>query len=573
MVYLKLFKIALIILPLVCSFSTFDFIVARPEVMKMAFSIPIFLTFLLFFNGRRSINLDGKNIWSIILFLGFASLSIFWGHNKYWHLFHLIPLLSSFIAAIIVVKYLENLEELFRVFSISGALVAFVGIVVTYFDLKIFNNLNEYGSTFGNKNAASQFIILTIPMALGLFIKRKQIIPLICLGVSLSFILFAQSRQAWLSLLMIIIFGLTILIKYKKFTFKKAQIRPLGFLIIFIIAITTTFSNPKHSSWENIKNRAALAVKQLTNPIGSSSQGSNERVSHWVNTLLMIKASPIVGVGLGNWYIQYPKYHSSLIDDGHTYTASMKLKNLHNDHLEILATLGIIGFILWLHIFYRFFNLGFQLIQKDFVLISSSMLSIVAYMTFSSFSFPYKLYIPLLVIFSIGLMLETYIFHKPSTSSKPYQKAILLTLVIISLGLGWQRINFSHNFFKAQALTKALNKAGVNKDIVNKSMMEYAENALKYNKDDVNSAIILASGYFHFKKNREAYQTLVPFTSRYPYHESLLHNLGFLAFHNKDFGNTIRYWEEALKYQKSPSYQKKIKTNLTKIKRALYKGN
>ncbi|MFZ9002283.1 MAG: O-antigen ligase family protein [Bacteriovoracaceae bacterium] len=569
---LRAFKAALLLLPLICSFNTFDFIVARPEVMKMVISIPFFLILILFYNGRRSLDLNSKTFFSITLFLFFAGISVLWSHNKYWYLLHIIPLLSSFLASVIIYKYIKNLEEFFWLFVISGALVSLVGMVISYFEFEIFNNLNEYGSTFGNKNAAGQFVVLTIPMALGLYIKKNKITPLIFLAISLSFLLFSQSRQIWFSLIIMSFSAIAILIKFKKFNFRKIKIIPILVFLTFTSVIGVTLSNPKYSGWKNIKNRVHLAVKQFSNPIGSSGQGSNERVSHWVNTLLMIKSAPLHGVGLGNWYIQYPKYHSTLIDDGHTYSASMKLKNLHNDHLEIFATLGLIGFVLWLYMFYGFFKLGFSIIHKDFTLILSALLSIVAYLSYSSFSFPYKLYMPLLVIFSLALIFQSYIKQTPASPLPKHNKLAVLVVLIISISLGHQRINFSHNYFKAQALSKSLKRKDVNKDIVTENMMKYAQKALNYNQMDINAAIILSSGQFHFKKNKEAYNLLKPYVNNYPYHESLLHNLGFLAFHNRDYQNTIKYWEEVLKYQKSPSYQNKIKSNLKKLKEKLNKG-
>ena len=62
----------------------------------------------------------------------------------------------------------------------------------------------------------------------------------------------------------------------------------------------------------------------------------------WQDTLQMVKVSPVGGVGLGNWKIEFPKYYRSVED------ASRQVVRPHNDFLWILAEVGVIALLIYL---------------------------------------------------------------------------------------------------------------------------------------------------------------------------------------------------------------------------------
>ncbi len=67
----------------------------------------------------------------------------------------------------------------------------------------------------------------------------------------------------------------------------------------------------------------------------------------WRDTLLMIRANPIVGVGLGAYETAYPIYSQ---DDGAiTLGKSFTVDRAHNDYLQALADCGMVGgaIVLW----------------------------------------------------------------------------------------------------------------------------------------------------------------------------------------------------------------------------------
>ena len=402
-----LFNIVFFVLPFLCSLSTLKFVVAKPENLKIALALPIFIYLFWAGHGYRKLENHKKTILSIMAFLGFATLSSLWSHNFYWAISHLIPLWCSFLGAIVTYQYIRDLDSLFFKLSLAGAIVALIGLITTSFNLNIFNNLGEYGATFGNKNMASQFIILTIPLGLALFFKNKNKLTLTSSSISLCFLILAQARQAWLGLIVMGLVSIYFLIKHQRPLLSKKIFVPVMVFLTILGLVFTFLGNPKYSRLERIKARLELAVKQFSNPIGKASQGSNERVSHWINTLGMVKDNPLLGVGIGNWYIHYPLYHSKYIDDGRAYSMSMKLKNLHNDHLEILASVGLIGFGLWILMFFTIVRNCILFSELNFIQGLSCLMAVMAYLTYSTFSFPHKLFLPLMIIFTLALFVHS----------------------------------------------------------------------------------------------------------------------------------------------------------------------
>jgi O-antigen ligase len=72
----------------------------------------------------------------------------------------------------------------------------------------------------------------------------------------------------------------------------------------------------------------------------------------WSDTLAMIRANPIVGVGLGAYETAYPIYSAS---DG-----TQKVSQAHNDYLQILADAGIVGGVLALWFLWAIFGAIFR---------------------------------------------------------------------------------------------------------------------------------------------------------------------------------------------------------------------
>ncbi len=77
-------------------------------------------------------------------------------------------------------------------------------------------------------------------------------------------------------------------------------------------------------------------VAALSNAFVDDTTGEG-RLPIWANTLHLIAAYPVFGVGLGNYASAFPKYQTSLVDSAFTFA--------HNDYLQLASELGIPVFL------------------------------------------------------------------------------------------------------------------------------------------------------------------------------------------------------------------------------------
>ncbi|HEX8920772.1 MAG TPA: O-antigen ligase family protein [Pyrinomonadaceae bacterium] len=81
-------------------------------------------------------------------------------------------------------------------------------------------------------------------------------------------------------------------------------------------------------------------VREELGPEGSPARWNVRRVDIWRATVELIKDHPLVGVGFGGYWTAIPQYHNA----SGAYTP----QQAHNDYLELLASGGVIGLIIFL---------------------------------------------------------------------------------------------------------------------------------------------------------------------------------------------------------------------------------
>src|SRR4029078_3105203 len=82
-------------------------------------------------------------------------------------------------------------------------------------------------------------------------------------------------------------------------------------------------------------DRLASNFEAATNELSTTRAGAS-RNEIWRATLKMFAAHPILGVGLGGYWIGITAYHDA--------SGLMTPQEAHNDYLELLSSGGVIGF-------------------------------------------------------------------------------------------------------------------------------------------------------------------------------------------------------------------------------------
>lgn len=249
------------------------------------------------------------------------------------------------LTAIVVIREVNSIEKfnrflrwLFMALFIS----TFYGII-QYIDGKFFLPNPEPGidpfiwrqafgkrifSTFGNPNFYGDFLVGMSPIVLAMFVYKKNPFYLLLWLMTAFNTIFTYSKGAWIGFvagfvyfcfLYLIFFSHTKVQNIKKYVF----VGILGVILITAIGI----------------------YKQWT----INTDSAKFRIYTWLSCWEMINTSPLLGTGIGTFYVTYPAWRRPQIFyiEGKHNTES---DHPENEYLEVWYDEGVIGFgiFLWL---------------------------------------------------------------------------------------------------------------------------------------------------------------------------------------------------------------------------------
>ena len=210
--------------------------------------------------------------------------------------------------------------------KISARLLIFAAVSLLIDDVFIFWQLGEGITapiTFLNDSPwqSSMLYVILLPTLLILFLqtdkRRQKIFFAAMFAVSWTAFIFLYRQPA--QILLMIIFALILLEKF--FDLKK-------FLVLAVTAIIFLIAMPAE-----------------LNPMPTVEKIFAERILIWQGTLDMIKANPIMGVGLGNYLEQY--HGAYALPDA----KFISVNNALNTYLQLWSETGIFGLTIFLAIF------------------------------------------------------------------------------------------------------------------------------------------------------------------------------------------------------------------------------
>jgi len=202
---------------------------------------------------------------------------------------------------------------------------------------------NRVFSFFGNPDLFAAYLAMITPLLLGYFIYLKNLIGRILTGTLILLVLYnlilTQTRGGWIGLMA----GMgcfIILLLYHLFHtsfgyIQKIILRKRSFIIVFFLIILCIGFFSVHYLYTN---------KELMSPTTVSI-----RLNYWKNAISLIKEHPLLGNGLGTFNVYYPAFRDKYIEYTLGETENeYRIEHPHEELLEILADLGVIGFVLFL---------------------------------------------------------------------------------------------------------------------------------------------------------------------------------------------------------------------------------
>lgn len=288
-----------------------------------------------------------RNVWqavlevSIIAYFAWAGLSTLfapWRAAAGDELVRLATYVLLFFAARSIVNSSQGFSLVTHLWGAATVLTAFAGIF-QHFGAKVgggFPGLSGQGLrsllgqgpelrlSFGNQNFYGAYLAMSIPIVVGLcrsYQVRKKwggvlflLIPFLVLALGIS-----RSQGAWLGFVV----GLVAFFAFSLLpSGRKALLVVMCFLLV-----------------------AGLFSSQLIDRLDI------QRIYFWEGTMHMIRSAPLVGRGLGSFFIYYPYHKATWYRHGFDVDAT---RHAHNELLEITSDLGVIGLLLFLVVLVSF---------------------------------------------------------------------------------------------------------------------------------------------------------------------------------------------------------------------------
>jgi|GEM_PF-1753479 len=475
----------------------------------------IYLSFFLagkFYLSQRIGIKNTDKLCGLYLLFSFISWLI---NGKY---FNSETMLSVFIYALIFVsvshkKYYLNENKIVLIWFLS---LYFTGIFGLY---QWFLN-QEVASTLGNRNFYGGFIVCGTPFILYSLIKktkehgflsRSVIFDIILVCLSLFNLYQTRSRAAWIILTAILLLFLIWL---------RKRIINLLLLSLFIFPLIIVLLKP-------------CILYSLRNELNN-----DVRPYIWSGTLSLISANPILGVGPGNYFIEYPKYRP------HEYFLQAKATDItrdaHNEWLQVFAETGSLGFICLAGILF-FIGYRLLLLAKDkrldtFLLIMAISVSSIVLHNMVDVNMRYT---TMAVIFwtQLGIMasaVEKDNYITGGFSIRWSKIPVYVLLIVFSAYLTW-------NFVVKSFFAETYFQSGINSKNENdwNRAVAYYEKALRYQPYNLSLMYYAGFAYDSFGKTDSAIETYKKIAVLAPYYAYVRKNLATCYLKLHDYNNAL----------------------------------
>jgi len=406
-------------------------------------------------------------------FLLWCFITLLWIEDGYLAAIMLAQFSSFAIIFVLIVNTFKRFDwavTILKTLVLSMTIVSIIGLLQYYFPdnpyvQHTFLQTAKPGATFVNRNMASHFIVMTLPLSFALLLASNVRLKIVSYSlttfIGFWFLIYIGARQAYVAVATeLLILGIFIALdRYKNhhqsllsnLTNKSMKKIALIGVVISLVVV----SNISVDSSSKIDRLQSINVDE-----------GYTRFPAWVNTLEMIKDNPIAGVGVGQWPQSYPLYYDRVMKDI-IFNEKVKLKRLHNEYLEIFANVGLIGylFLIWLLFLiskkvhsvlsdinnpYRMYILGVSLGLVGF--------SVVAF-----FSFPIRVYLPAFLVFVyfaiIFLSTQPYSTEHSTVKYKLTRRSyaglvLAFSLAAFSMHYSYRWAQSEHYFNQSQVLVK-----------------------------------------------------------------------------------------------------------------------
>lgn len=418
---------AIAILAPLIYFPAPSILIGHPWKVELIISFILTLTIGIFFfkqNTAFRFSIDRNAVfWTIIppsIFVVWSAVSVFWANSTESVIHHSLAWAVYIIFFLFAAK-LTTEKKILKIgltaFSLVIGAIAVQCIVEHTFSAQI-------GEVFGFRFARyAEIHAAVLPLFLSFILRFKRrhlwwsvfLVSAVWLAI-----LFSMSRGSFLSA----IAGLAVFVTLRIFTRtdssekKRLICAALGLILIAFLVQFSPFGSSA---------QPATALTRLTNQKADDADNSLQRNVRFLFAgvgVEMFKNNSVFGVGADNFGLEFNKYRLIFsADEKNKFVAGQQEALLperaHNEYLQILTELGLIGGAIFLLFIFGIFRLSFEQIKnlksaRNNILVHAAFAGIVAFLIsslFSSFSFRLAQN-GIVFFFLLALLLKNYFSTK-----------------------------------------------------------------------------------------------------------------------------------------------------------------
>lgn len=445
--------------------------------------------------------------------------------------------LFLFITAILLIQQKISIQRLIKSvfwFALISSLIAIYQILNSNS-----NDIATITGTMGNKNLLSSILFLTIPFLFLVDFEKQhfKIIKYIAIGLLVFILIYVRTRAVLIPLVFtLLLYGFYHLLKlFNKHSFRILSITMIGSILLALFSVLT------------------LQKFDILSSI-TSSNTLETRITLWKKTGSMISDNTLLGVGSGNWKVEFANYG---INDLTVIAREGRMiyQRPHNDFLWAFAETGIIGFLAFCSLFLISILICLKLLKNSnsdsertaAFLIT---LTLLGFGFISSFDFPFER-IEHQVLFFTLLAIVIYKQFKFLNGDKKTKINIKLPntiivafscLLLFSLFIGIKRYQGEKNM-RAIYIAHGQQEWTELEELVEKTKNDFfLLDPMSVPLDWYKGVGLFARGDFKLANNafKDAYNLT-------PYNIHVLNNLASSYEKNVNRENTIKYYNEALR--------------------------
>lgn len=370
-----------------------------------------------------------------------GTLSMLWARAPYHSMLDAAEWGSALIAAALVgllVKNMGMMRALIVTIALSGFVMAVLGIAQFLFAYGLIPQYIAPGGTFNNKNMFGQYIVITFPLMLAVFFASRSVLgtwlSAIAAALMFSAAFYSRARGTWLAIGVEVVVILALLL-YLRFALSMKLFptwnKKVAAAAMIALTLGMSYLSPSMFITEDDAQETAVAVYKkefeedtgydVAQSVADEGIGASGdiRFSMWGNSMYMFADHWLLGVGLGNWTNEYDAYQSSWRQDvkllDNFYHA-----NAHNDYVEILVELGIIGFGIFLWLLYKLLASVAVVLRNmtmETLYALGPIIALTGFATNAMFSFPLKQ--PSTSLLAISYVFILGVFYAGLKRSRP----------------------------------------------------------------------------------------------------------------------------------------------------------